>query len=255
MSYWTEVDPPMSFIPEGWTYEEKRAFRHKCIPYLRDWIGYEKYAGKRVLCVGDGSGIDAVEFARAGAHVCVLDMSEKAIDLTKKHAKEAGVEITAWVGDATNIDLIHASEPRGIGFDPTAFFDAVYSFGVIHHIPKVAKAVAEISRVLKPGGEFLGMVYHKDSLLYAYSILRRAEREGITADEAMRLYSERNPGCPCSRAYTIGELRNLLFATYRFGSVEYNVNYNVIDLETKRKVPVDVSADLGWHLCFRAVKP
>lgn len=244
MSYWTEVDPPMSFIPEGWTYDQKRNFRHQCIPYLRSWARFDAYAGKRMLCIGDGSGIDAVEFAKHGASVTVLDMSRKAIALSETHAVEAGVKHAFFgvEGDATKIKVIGQ-------------FDVVYSFGVIHHIPDVEKAVSEISRVLKPGGEFFGMVYHKDSLLYAYSILRRSVRECITADEAMRMYSERNPGCPCSRAYTKGELAALLTRNgLKVGSM--TVLYDVIDMPEKRKVPFNIDVPgLGWHLCFRAVKP
>lgn len=33
-------------------------------------------------------------------------------------------------------------------------FDAVFSFGVLHHLEDWAKAITEISRVLKVGGEF-----------------------------------------------------------------------------------------------------
>lgn len=241
MSYWTEVDPPVSFIPEGWTYEQKRAFRfEKLLAYLPEVFNFAGYAGQRVLCIGDGSGIDAIEFARGGATVNVVDMSQKAIDLTKKHAQEAGVEIVADVEDAT---ALHFED---------GIFDLVYSFGVIHHIPDVDKAVSEIARVLKPGGSFTGMVYHKDSLLYGYSILRRAEREGIAADEAMRLYSERNPGCPCSRAYTVEELGALFLG--KFKEAKMASTYTVVDTLEKRKVVVDAPKELGWHLIFEATR-
>lgn len=244
MSYWTEVDPPMSFIPEGWSYAQKRDFRYKCIPYLPGWVEFTRYAGKRVLCVGDGSGIDAVEFARAGAHVSAIDMSEKAIALTVQHFAEMGLPRQCAVGDACKLQY------------DNAMFDAVYSFGVIHHIPEVEKAVSEIARVLKPGGEFLGMVYNKDSLLYAYSIVLRGQQEGLTPDEAMRKYSERNPDCPHSVAYTKDELYSLLFD---FGlEAEIDVQYPVIDLPARRKVQFKFEngqeINQGWHLCFQAVK-
>lgn len=248
MSYWTEVDPPMSFIPEGWTYEQKREFRYKTIPYLPSVACFRSYNDKRVLCIGDGGGIDAIEFARHDAIVDVIDMSQKAVALTKQHAKEAGVQerLHATVGDACQIPFGHSA------------FDVVYSFGVIHHIPEVNRAVDEIARVLKPGGLFMGMVYHRDSLLYAYSILARAQREGITPDEAMRRYSERNPGCPHSVAYTRQELLQLLAP--RFAKLDMEVRYDVIDLPNQRKVPFDLRSNsleserLGWHLFFHATK-
>jgi|SRR6185369_1473117 len=247
--YWQLVDPPVSFIPEGWSYEQKRTFRYANLAYLPNFVDFARYKGKAVLCIGDGSGIDATEFARAGALVHVIDLSEKAVDLTRKHFVEArtnGPGMSCDVGDA-----------RELPYD-AGMFDVAYSFGVVHHIDRASKAVSEIARVLKHGGEFIGMVYHRESLLYAYSILLRAQREGISPDEAMRNYSERNPGCPHSVAYTPDELRTLLAP--HFETIATEIQYPVIDLPTgMRKVPVLVSTDdagrsLGWHLCFRAVK-
>jgi ubiquinone/menaquinone biosynthesis C-methylase UbiE len=51
-------------------------------------------------------------------------------------------EIKLDVGDVTAIDA------------PSASFDAVFDFGIIHHVPVWQEAVAEIRRVLKPGGRF-----------------------------------------------------------------------------------------------------
>lgn len=245
MSYWQDVDPPMSFVPEAWTYAQKRQFRYTTLDYLLDAVKFECFEGKRVLCIGDGGGIDAVEFARSGARVSVLDMSAKAVALTRKHFAEAGQSLVQGVvGDVRAMPL--ASDA----------YDIVYAFGVLHHIPEVDDALSEISRVLVPGGCLLGMVYHRESLLYAYSILLRAQKEGLTADEAMRAYSERNPGCPHSVAYTRREVL-LLFDRAGFSYAGVTAHYDVIDLPDKRKVPVLVDGgdvNLGWHLFFEAIK-
>ena len=45
-------------------------------------------------------------------------------------------------------------------------FDFVYSYGVIHHTPNMEKAIEEIYRVLKPGGECWIAVYNKNSWFY-----------------------------------------------------------------------------------------
>lgn len=249
LSYWESHDPPMSFIPEGWTYEKKRDFRYRCIPYLPSALGIDtlagraRWKGKRVLCVGDGSGIDAVEIASCGADVYVLDMSAKAVKLSLAHGREAGAIVCGEVGDACSITFK----------DET--FDVVYSFGVIHHIPDVERAVREIARVLKRGGQFVGMVYNRDSLLYAYSILKRGHDEGLGPVAAMREYSERNPGCPHSVAYSKDGLARLLRGC-GFSSVDTKVEYDVIDLPNKRKTPFHIEGvdDLGWHLFFTAIK-
>jgi SAM-dependent methyltransferase len=54
---------------------------------------------------------------------------------------------------------------------PDGTFDVVYSFGVLHHIPKVEQAVGEIGRVLKPGGELLVMLYNRTSINYVIEIM------------------------------------------------------------------------------------
>lgn len=258
MSYWTEHDPPMSFIPEGWTYEQKREFRFACIPYLErelwDDCG-DRWEGRSVLCVGDGAGIDALEFARHGAVVTVVDLSEKAIAITKKHVEEARalprhrfehrdvIDVRAQVADACALPFFSEQ------------FDFVYSFGVIHHVPAVHRAVSEVARVLKRGGAFIGMVYNRDSLLFAHSILKRGYDEGVAPERAMRAYSERNPDCPHSIAYTREGLSTLLCAC-GLSSTSIKTRYDVIDLPNKRKVPFRVEgvSDLGWHLFFEAKK-
>ena len=241
-TYWKDHDPPVSFIPEKWTYEQKRKFRYEMVNYLQKKVRFEEYKGEKVLCIGDGGGIDAVEFARHGAKVTVLDLSHKAIDITKKLFKEAKqLHAGLHVGDASALNFENES------------FDVVYTLGVLHHIPEVGKAVSEIARVLKPKGELLGMVYNKDSLMYAYSILLRAKKEGITEDEAMRKYSERNPGCPYSKAYTSLELQVLLNEN-GFIVDKIDVVYPVIDFPEKRKVFVQGADELGWHLFFRAIR-
>ena len=61
--------------------------------------------------------------------------------------------------DATSLDF------------PSNAFDVVYSFGALHHIPAAGVAVAEIHRVLKPGGELLVMLYNRTSVNYAVEIM------------------------------------------------------------------------------------
>ncbi len=55
-------------------------------------------------------------------------------------------------------------------------FDMVFSHGVLHHVPEIKQAEKEISRVLRPGGELVIMMYARWSLNYLVSIalVRRA---------------------------------------------------------------------------------
>ena len=51
-----------------------------------------------------------------------------------------------------------------------ATFEYVYSWGVLHHTPGIDRAIAEIHRVLKPGGGVGVMLYNRESLLYRFLV-------------------------------------------------------------------------------------
>jgi len=246
MHYW-EQSTPMSFVPEKLGYEEKRKFRYSLQDYMHDAFRFADFSGKLVLEVGSGAGIDSAEFARNGAKVISTDLTRVATDLSRDLLKENGLPPLVIQADATALPFK----------DET--FDCVYCFGVLHHIPDVETALAEIYRVLKSGGRVMAMLYHRDSLLYAYNIIYwRGIREGmlgtLTPEQLISRYSERNEGCPYTRAYTKDEARNL-FSPW-FKQITTEVHYNVLDLPEQRKVKVDIpdTYELGWHLVVKAVK-
>ena len=247
--YWEEATP-MNFADEKWAYEKKRTFRYDLQDYMHASFDFENWKGKKVLEFGCGSGIDAVEFARNGALVTAIDITDNACRLTKELAEEAKVPIV--------VIKVDSELPFTEGM-----FDLVYSFGVLHHIPNVEKTLAEIHRVLKPNGRVTAMLYNRDSLLYAYSIIYihglkdKPTLENFcnaTMDKLTSKYSERNEGCPYTKAYTKTEARSLL--EKYFTDVEVSVHYNVIDTPQQRKVKLDIGDEyeLGWHLVIKCVK-
>lgn len=101
--------------------------------------------GKRVLEIGCGRGIGVeVIFRHFGAsHVTALDVDPQMIALAKKR-------LSAYNQDRLELSVGEATElPAG-----DATFDAVFDFGILHHVPDWQRAVKEIARVLKPGGLF-----------------------------------------------------------------------------------------------------
>ena len=99
--------------------------------------------GERVLDLACGTGNAAIEAARLGAAVTGLDAAPRLIEVAEARAAAAGVEAAFVVGDAQDV-------PFGDGA-----FDCVVSvFGVIF-VSEPPRAMAEIVRVLAPGGRAL----------------------------------------------------------------------------------------------------
>src|SRR3954453_18995437 len=99
-------------------------------------------------------GTDLAQFARHGAIVTDVDLSEGHL----QHAQE-NFRLRGLTGRFVHHDA------ESLPFDDNTF-DLVYSNGVIHHTPNTRRAVAEIFRVLKPGGRVICMVYAESSLHY-----------------------------------------------------------------------------------------
>ncbi|HWT00809.1 MAG TPA: class I SAM-dependent methyltransferase [Pyrinomonadaceae bacterium] len=101
--------------------------------------------GMRVLEVGCGRGVGTgIIFERFGAReVYAFDLDPDMIDRAKRRLSSYGPErLRISVGDVTKIDADDRS------------FDAVVDFGILHHVPRWQEGVAEIGRVLRPGGRF-----------------------------------------------------------------------------------------------------
>lgn len=135
------------------------------------YFEYSKFAGKTVLEIGVGQGTDLAQFGAAGAICHGVDITDNHLELTRRNFAARGLEVDLRKSDATRLPF------------PDAYFDCVYSFGVMHHIPEIEKVVAEIERVLKPGGTFRMALYYKWSGFHLLSILLR----GLVTGRLFRL--------------------------------------------------------------------
>jgi ubiquinone/menaquinone biosynthesis C-methylase UbiE len=100
--------------------------------------------GGRALEVGCGRGVGVeIILERFGAdRVDAFDLDPRMVARARRRLARYGHRVEIWVGDATSVPL------------PDAHYDAVFDFGIIHHVPHWRAALAEIRRVLKPGGTF-----------------------------------------------------------------------------------------------------
>lgn len=122
-------------------------------------IDFSTLSGKRVLDIAIGTGWSTEQLARAGAIVSGIDLTPKAIEISQKRWKVRGVPpADLRVADAQNLPY------------PDGTFDFVLAWGCLMHMPDTEKAISEIYRVLKPGGQMKAMMYNKHSLHWWYFI-------------------------------------------------------------------------------------
>ena len=61
-------------------------------PHIPGFAQFERWRGKRVLEIGCGIGTDTINFARAGASVTAVDLSDESLNLAKRRAEVFGLE-------------------------------------------------------------------------------------------------------------------------------------------------------------------
>jgi SAM-dependent methyltransferase len=129
----------------------------------------------------------------------------------------------------------------------------VYAHGVLQYTADAEKMVAEIHRVLKPGGEAIVMVYNRDSWL---NLMRKATKVPLEHEDA-----------PVLNKYSIGELKQFLkpFKTVRIIPERFPVKtklhsgwkarlFNDVFVGTFNLMPKALVRPLGWHLMAFATK-
>jgi ubiquinone/menaquinone biosynthesis C-methylase UbiE len=155
-------------------------------PWIMERIESEatKLQGRHLLEVGCGMGYDSLEFLKRGVRVTATDLTQSAVDLTKRHFELEEVQAED-VRTANALDLPFKEET----------FDAVWANGVLHATGDTELAIREVRRVLKPNGAALiSHFYRKPSWMY---LLHHLGRENIE-------YKEEDP--PVNQFYTEEEI-------------------------------------------------
>ena len=187
-------------------FEQVERFRYASQPYMRDLIGFDRFADKRLLEVGCGLGIDLRQFALGGARVVGLDLSANSVALARQHFRTFDTDGQFVNSDSELLPFADKS------------FDVVYSFGVLHHTPDTQAAIDDCWRVLKPGGRFIVMLYNRRSWAvvvepYLLAAKRRLSRRSLPphptdSSEVVRRYDGGDN--PLGKAFTPKEVHRML---------------------------------------------
>ena len=115
----------------------------------------------RVLDLGCGIGFWTVELGMRGlGHIVAADLTPAALAHTRKRLVIYGVQAELREENAERLSFADGS------------FDHVNCQGVVHHTPDTERALAEIARVLKPGGTASISVYYRNPILRCWPVLR-----------------------------------------------------------------------------------
>ncbi|MCA9771082.1 MAG: class I SAM-dependent methyltransferase [Myxococcales bacterium] len=127
--------------------------RHYEAPSL-ERLAFAPVEGAHVLEIGCGRGVGSqIILERFGAaRVDAFDLDERMVERARARLGRYGDRVNLWVGSATAIPAEDAT------------YDAVFDFGIIHHIPRWREALDEVARVLKPGGQFFFEEVLRDAL-------------------------------------------------------------------------------------------
>ena len=241
-------------------YDRFRYERESHIPGCLDEVAFE---GRKVLEIGLGLGADSEQIIRRGAHWTGVDLTAESVDRVRTRLQLRGVPYD---------DVIQSSVLE-LPFADNSF-DVVFSHGVLHHVPDIARAQGELARVLRPGGEAVVMLYAKYSLNYLVSvgIVRRlgliamygldraglrfggiygrhvenARQVGLGSYLAMQNFVHRNtdgPDNPYSKVYSVAEVRRD-FRSFRV----VRAHKEFMHAPPLPVARLGVASVAGWHL-------
>ena len=128
-------------------------------PELLDFISH--HPAGRAIDLGCGTGTNVITLVQHGWQVTGIDFAPRAIRLAKRKMKQTGIQADVSVGDVTRLQGIQGP------------FDLALDLGCFHGLPNRPAYLAELRRVLAPGGHWL-----------MYGILKTASgdsRPGLTA--------------------------------------------------------------------------
>jgi 2-polyprenyl-3-methyl-5-hydroxy-6-metoxy-1,4-benzoquinol methylase len=167
-------------------------------PFSR-FLRPEHIAGKEVLEVGCGMGTHASMLARAGARLTAIDLTERAIEVTKRRFEVFDLKANIQRADAENLPFADQS------------FDTVWSWGVIHHSSRFESCLSEITRVLRPGGHLMLMVYYRPSIVYYINngLIRGILQGKLLQKSLQQIYVDAGDGF-YARVFNKRELRDHL---------------------------------------------
>ncbi len=144
--------------------------------------------GMEVLEIGCGTGSTAIAHAPYVGHIRATDLSTRMVEIARDKAKAAAIDNVSF--DASSVE----------GLDvPDASLDAVMAHNILHLLENWERAIAEIHRMLKPGGVFVSSTACIRDMMFLFRLI-------VPVGRALRLF-------PLVKVFSVAELTGKLEKT------------------------------------------
>jgi 2-polyprenyl-3-methyl-5-hydroxy-6-metoxy-1,4-benzoquinol methylase len=145
------------------------AYRYRVERHIPECLDAIDWKDKEVLEIGLGQGADSEQLIRRGARWSGLDLTPEAVHRVRTRLTLRQLPY----GDIRVGSILEPPYAPGT-------FDKIYSHGVLHHVPDIQRASAQIAKLLRPGGELVMMMYARWSLNYYLTmhLFRRVAQAG-----------------------------------------------------------------------------
>jgi ubiquinone/menaquinone biosynthesis C-methylase UbiE len=168
--------------------QENERFYQAVFDYLADIL---KPLDSPVLDAGCGSCAQSMRLAQRGFQVHAMDVSEAALEMAAENIRQQGLQdkITLKRGNLLSLPFSDGT------------FQGVLCWGVLMHIPEVERALAELTRVVKPGGLLVISENNMNAMdVYASRLLKKFKRSRMLERKPSPGGVEQwlqTPGGPC----------------------------------------------------------
>jgi len=180
-------------------YDEVEKKKYFVEPHIPQFAEFKKWTNKNVLEIGCGIGTDSINFARNGAKLTTIDLSEKSIEICKKRFEVFNLSADIICGDCEKLNNILNNQK----------FDLIYSFGVIHHSPEPSKIIEGIQKYCHKETVIKIMLYSFFSFKTLEAWIKYGWRFNFSFKKSIEYYAEAQLGCPIAKTYTKNNLKNL----------------------------------------------
>jgi 2-polyprenyl-3-methyl-5-hydroxy-6-metoxy-1,4-benzoquinol methylase len=240
--------------------DEVEARKYFVEPHIPGFAEFERWKGKKVLEIGCGIGTASISFARCGAEVTGVDLTEKSLEVARQRVEASGLgdRVRFFQADAENLS----------NYVPVEEYDLVYSFGVIHHTPHPERVIEQIRKYVTPSSTVKIMVYNRWSWKVLWILFVYGKGQFWKLDRLIADSSEAQNGCPVTYSYSRSSGRRLLEEhgfhvtktevdhIFSYSIPEY-VKYQYKQVWYFRWMPKPLFRALermfGWHLCLTAI--